>query len=355
MLTPNPGILDISPYRGGKAADLRRPGKLSANENPLGPSPKAVAAFQDTADLLHRYPEGGAMAVREKLSQLFGLELPRLICGTGSDEILTLMARAYTGPGDEVVFSEHGFLIYPIATLSAGATPVKAAEADYQISVDAILETITDRTKLVFIANPSNPTGRYIPRQELARLHAALPPHVGLVLDGAYAELVDQPDYDSGLALAREAENVVITRTFSKAYGLAGLRIGWAYGPRDVIDVLDRLRGPFNTSIAAQAAALAALDDQEWLAHVRAHSTKWRQWLADELTGLGFSVVPGVTNFLLCALPQGWNASALEAHLSAQELFIRRMEAYGYPDHVRVSVGTEDENRALIKALGEFG
>ena len=268
---PRPGIMEISPYVGGRAsADGHANSvKLSSNESALGPSPKAQAAYRALGSTLHRYPDGGATALRKALGALHGIDPERVVCGNGSDELLQLLARAYAGPGDEIVYTRHGFLVYPLAALSAGAAPVVAPERDCTADVDAILGRVGERTRLVFLANPNNPTGTYVSKGALRRLWGGLPEHVVLVIDAAYAEYVGEADYDCGLDLAKRAPNVVMTRTFSKAYGLAALRLGWAYGPPAIVDVLHRIRGPFNANGAALAAALAALEDQDHIAHAR--------------------------------------------------------------------------------------
>jgi histidinol-phosphate aminotransferase len=234
---PRPGVLDIEAYQGGKSKDTSFEGKMSSNESALGTSPRALEAYGDAAAILHRYPDGGATELREALAAFYNLEADRIVCGDGSDDLLQLMCRGYAGPGDEVLYSEHGFLVYPIAAMAVGATPVAAPDDGYHVSVDNMLAAVNENTKLVFLANPNNPTGTYIPKSELERLHAGLPAHVALVIDDAYAEYVEEPDYDSGLTLAREESNVLMTRTFSKIYGLAALRLGWAYGAPEIIDV----------------------------------------------------------------------------------------------------------------------
>ncbi|HXP12654.1 MAG TPA: histidinol-phosphate transaminase, partial [Stellaceae bacterium] len=263
--TPRPGILDIAPYIGGEAKipGNRNPIKLSSNESALGPSAKAVAAYKDLAGEIHRYPEGGCAALRDALGKMHGLDPARIVCGAGSDELIGLLARAYAGPGDEVLYSRHGFLMYPIAALTAGATPIAVPEKDLTFDVDATLKRVGPKTKIVFIANPNNPTGTYISRDAMKRLQAGLPPHVLLVIDAAYAEFVSRNDYEPGIELAGQAANVVMTRTFSKIYALAALRLGWAYGSAEIADVLNRVRNPFNVNTAAQAAGVAALEDME--------------------------------------------------------------------------------------------
>src|SRR5690349_17390579 len=260
---PGPGILDIAPYVGGesKAEGVERPIRLASNESALGPSPKAMAAYRALADDIHRYPDGTAIELREALGRVHNLDPARIVCGSGSDELIGMLLRAYAGPGSEVLYSRHGFLMYPIGALSVGATPVAAPETDLIADVDALLERVTERTRIVFIANPNNPTGTYLPISEMRRLHQGLPPRVVLAIDAAYAEFVNRNDFEPGISLVNRAENVVMLRTFSKIYALAGLRLGWAYCPEAIADVLNRIRGPFNVSLAAQAAGVAAIED----------------------------------------------------------------------------------------------
>src|SRR5215217_6169029 len=289
---PRPGVLKIQAYVPGKssAPGVAKVYKLSSNETPLGPSPNAIAAYKAVADHLEDYPDGSASALREAIGKAYGLDPARIVCGTGSDELLNLLAHAYLGPGDEAIHTTHGFLVYPIATLGSGATPVVAPEKDYTADVDAILAKVTERTKLVFLANPNNPTGTYVPFDEVKRLHKSLPPHVLLVLDAAYAEYVRRNDYEAGIELVATSENVVMARTFSKIYGLAALRLGWIYGTAPVVDVLNRIRGPFNVNSAAMAAGIAAIEDSAHVETARAHNERWLGWLQSEIRKLGLEV-----------------------------------------------------------------
>jgi histidinol-phosphate aminotransferase len=354
---PRPGILEIDAYvPGDDRGEGPRIFKLSSNETPLGPSPRALAAFRAQAERLHLYPEGSARDLREAIAEVHGLAPERIVCGNGSDELLTLMAQAYLQPGDEAIYSQHGFLVYRIAILAAGGAPVVAPERDETADVDAILAKVTPRTRIVYLANPNNPTGTYLPFSEVNRLHAALPRSVLLVLDAAYAEYVRRNDYESGIELAGQAPNVVMTRTFSKIYGLAGLRLGWAYGPAAVIDVINRTRGPFNVNVAAAAAGVAAVRDR---AHVEAaadHNARWLGWLAERLAALGLRVTPSAGNFLLIHFPEeeGRGAAAADRFLRARGLVLRRVAGYGFPNALRASVGTEEANRLLVEALGTF-
>lgn len=355
---PRPGILEISPYVGGKAtaASDRPIAKLSSNENPLGASPKAVAAYREAADGLHLYPDGNSTALRHAIARRHNLDPELVACGAGSDELIALLVRAYAGPGDEVLHSAHGFLMYRLSALGAGAHPVAAPERGLRADVDALLAAVTSRTRLVFLANPNNPTGSYLSAGELGRLHAGLPDDVILVVDAAYAEYVGAPDYASGLELAREATNVVTTRTFSKLHGLASLRVGWMTAAAPIVDAVNRVRGPFNVTGGAQAAAVAALEDAEHQERSRAHNDAWLAWLTREIGGLGLETHPSVGNFVLIGFPDaaGRDATAANAHLERLGLIPRLMGGYGLPDCLRVSVGLEEENRRLVEALDSF-
>ena len=355
---PRPGIMEISPYVGGRSTADGHANtiKLSSNESALGPSPKAQAAYRELAGALHRYPDGGATDLRTALGALHGIAPERIVCGNGSDELLQLLAHAYAGPGDEVIYSRHGFLVYPLATLAVGATPVVAPETDYTADVDAILGRVSERTRIVFLANPNNPTGTYIPRGELRRLWSGLPEHVVLVVDSAYAEFATAADYDPGLELAGMAPNVVMTRTFSKAYGLAALRLGWAYAAPAIIDVLHRIRGPFNANAAALAAALAALEDQDHIVRSRRDNEACRDALAARLAACGLQVVPSVCNFLLVRFPDepGRDAAAADRYLSERGVVARRLEPYHLADCLRITVGLEAENEVVAQVLEAF-
>lgn len=357
-LTPRPGILEIEPYVGGRSeiAGRAKAIKLSSNESALGPSPKALEAYAACASRLHRYPDGSALKLREAIGAYHGLEPERIVCGNGSDELIDLLARAYAGPGDEVLFSEHSFLIFAIATKSVGASAVTAPERDLRVDVDALLQKVSPGTRIVFLANPNNPTGSYVPKGELARLRARLPGNVLLAIDGAYGEFVTRADYTQGFELVDEAENVVVVHTFSKIYGLAALRLGWAYCPPAIADALNRLRAPFNVSAPTQAAGIAAVEDAAHLEKARAHNERWRDWLAREIGRLGLKVHPSVCNFLLVEFPNepGRNAEAANAHLLERGIIVRPVAKYGLPDCLRISIGLEEEVRAVAAALAEF-
>lgn len=356
--SPRAGVLDIAPYVPGrsKATGGAKLYKLSSNESPLGPSPAAVEAFRAASDKLFLYPDGGTTALRTAIGSAFGLAPERIVCGAGSDDILYLLAHSYLAAGDEGIHTEHGFLIYPIAIRAAGGTPVSVPETDLTADVDAILARVNERTRIVYLANPNNPTGTYIPFSEVRRLHAGLPPGVLLVLDAAYAEYVRRNDYESGIELAGTADNVVMTRTFSKIHGLAGLRIGWAYGPAHVMDALNRMRGPFNVSIPASAAGIAALDDRAHLERSVAHNEAWLPELARRIAALGLKVTPSVANFVLIHFPEreGRRAADADAFLLNRGVVARQVAAYGFPNALRMTVGSAEANDAAVAALAAF-
>jgi histidinol-phosphate aminotransferase len=354
---PRPGVMAIDMYVPGKskaAPGVNKIHKLSSNETPLGASPKAIAAYHEAGKTLELYPDGAATALREAIGRKFGLDPARLICGSGSDELLSLLANAYIGPGDEGLFTEHGFLVYRIATLAAGGTPVVVKETNLTADVDALLAAVTPRTKVVFLANPNNPTGTYLPFDEVRRLHAGLPAHVLLVLDAAYAEYVRRNDYASGLELVATSENVVMTRTFSKIHGLAALRLGWMVGPAHVIDALNRIRGPFNVNAAAIAAGVAAIEDQVHVDRAVAHNERCLPALTAAIAKLGIRVTPSVGNFLLLHFPAEAPAKAADAYLTSRGLILRAVGAYGLPDALRLTVGDDEANAAVIEALTAF-
>jgi histidinol-phosphate aminotransferase len=330
--------------------------KLSSNETPLGPSPRAVEAYRAAANGLEIYPDGSAAVLRNAIGSKYGIDPARIICGTGSDELLSLLTNTYVGPGDEGLFSEHGFLVYKINVLGAGGMPVVAAETDLTASVDALLAKVTPRTKIVFLANPNNPTGTYLPFDEVKRLHAGLPAHVLLVLDAAYAEYVRRNDYSSGLELALTAENVVMTRTFSKIHGLASLRLGWLVGPAHVVDALNRVRGPFNVNGPAITAGAAAIADDAHVAAAIAHNEAWLPRLAEAFEGIGLRVTPSVGNFVLIHFPEtsGRTAKDADAFLAARGLVLRAVAAYGLPNALRMTIGSAEANELVIAALTEF-
>jgi histidinol-phosphate aminotransferase len=355
---PRPGILDVAPYVGGesKAAGVERVIRLASNESALGPSPRAIAAFADWAKEMHRYPDGGSTMLCDGLAKHHGLDRDRIVCGSGSDELIALLVRAYVGPGDEVLYSRHGFLMYPIAAKTAGASAVAAPERDLTTDVDAMLACVTDKTRIVFLANPNNPTGTYISADEVKRLHAGLPPTVLLAIDAAYAEFVTRNDYAPGIELVEAAQNVVMLRTFSKIYALGGLRLGWAYCSAPVADVLNRVRSPFNVNAAAQAAGVAALNDVASVDRAREHNDIWLPWFTRELRALGLAVNPSVGNFVIVRFPDApaRNADAAFAHLQSRGILTRKMGSYGLPEWLRITIGTEEEMRFVLDTIAAF-
>jgi histidinol-phosphate aminotransferase len=354
--TPRAGVLDISPYVPGKssAPGVAKVFKLSSNETPLGASPKALEAYRAAGAHLHDYPDGAATALRNAIGKAYGLDPARIVCGAGSDDILNLLARAYLADGDEAIHTTHGFLVYPIVTMGAGAKNVVAAEKNFTADVDAILKAVTPKTKIVFLANPNNPTGTYIPFDEVKRLHAGLPKTVLLVIDAAYAEYVKRNDYESGIELVATSENVVMTRTFSKIYGLASLRLGWMYGPAAIVDAVNRIRGPFNVSGPAIEAGIAALADTAHLDAARAHNETWLAWLTEEIGKLGLKVTPSVGNFLLIHFANEKAAADANALLMSRGVILRQVTSYKLPQALRMSIGTEEANRLAVKTLAEF-
>lgn len=356
--TPRAGILDIPAYVPGKSKAVggAKLHKLSSNETPLGPSPRAIEAYRAAAATLERYPEDTAPSLRAAIGRVTGLSPDRIICGTGSDEVLNLVAHAYVGPGDEGIYSEHGFLVYPIVITAAGGVAVKVPEKNRTADVDALLAAVTPRTKIVFLANPNNPTGTYLPFDEVKRLQAGLPRHVVLVLDAAYAEYVRRNDYEAGIELVSTCDNVLMTRTFSKIYGLAGARLGWAYGPDHIIDAMNRIRAPFNISTAAIAAGIAAVEDRDFVRAAADHNEIWREKVTAALTALGLTVTPSVANFVLVHFPDapGRRAVDADAYLLEHGIIVRRVDAYGFPDALRVTIGSAEANEALIATLAAF-
>ena len=351
-----PYILEIAPYVPGRSTtdDGRRVAKLSSNENPLGTSPAAREAFATAATSLERYPDASGAELREALAAKHGLDPARIIYGNGSDEVLHLAAGAFAGAGDEVIYVNYGFSVYPIATRRVGATPVVAPDTDYATDVDAILACVSDKTRIVFIANPNNPTGTYSPRAELQRLHAGLRDDILLVVDHAYAEYIDGADDDGAMALAKTAPNVLVTRTFSKMYGLAAERIGWGYASEEIIGAMHRIRLPFSITIAGTAAAVAALGDDGFVAHTAAHNAKWRAWFSDEIGKLGnagLRAVPSQANFVLVLFEGELTAEAAYKGLMDAGYIVRWLPGQGLPHGLRITIGAEDECRGVIAAL----
>ncbi len=354
QIRPRPGIMDIALYEGGAAhvAGITDAVKLSSNENPFGPSEKAKEAYLRAVHQLHRYPSTDHARLRQAIGETHGLEPSRIVCGAGSDEVIGLLCHAYAGPGDEVVFTEHGFLMYRIYAQAAGATPVSVKERERTTDVDAILAACGPATRLVFLANPNNPTGTMIGLAEVERLAKGLPAQAILVLDGAYAEYVE--GYDGGAELATRLPNVFMTRTFSKIYGLGGLRIGWGYGPKAIVDVLNRIRGPFNLSSVQLEAAEAAVRDREHLARCRDENTRMRAWLAEALAEKGVPSDTSTANFILARFADEAEAAACDGFLQSQGLIVRRVAGYGLPQCLRITVGDEASCRRVAHAIGQF-
>ena len=352
------GILDIEPYRPGRstAPGVEAPIKLSANENILGCGEAARTAYLASAGDLALYPDGRGEVLRAAVAAHYRLDPARLILGCGTDEVFALLSQAFLAPGDNIVQGEYGFGAYAIAARANQAEVKFAPEANYRIDVDAMLECVDERTRLVFIANPANPTGTFIPAAEVARLHAGLPPDVLLVLDGAYAEFNADPTFADGLDLAREAQNLVVTHTFSKIHGLAALRVGWAFAPIQVAEAVDRIRLPFNTSVAGQHAAVAALGDADFQARSLAHVELWRPWLIQQIGGLGLEIIPSAANFVLIGFPPTPGRTAAEAweFIARRGYILRAVGNYGLPDHLRLTIGLEEHNRAVVDALADF-
>jgi histidinol-phosphate aminotransferase len=349
---PRPGILDIKPYIGGegRVEGVSQLVRLASNENALGCSPKARAAYLAAAEELHRYPDGAAAELRAALAKKYAMDAGRIVCGSGSEELISLLVRSYAGVGDEVLFSQYGFLMYPICAKAVGATPVAAPEKDFRADPDALLKAVTPKTKMLLLANPNNPTGSYLNRDEMKYLCDRLPANVLLLIDSAYAEFVQEKDYEDGRALVDAHPNAVMLRTFSKIYGLAALRLGWAYCSADVAGVINRVRGAFNVNAPAQAAGLAALADEAFISRTIDMVATGRRFLSENLSALGFKVLPSVGNFLLVEF--GPKAEDIRVALKEQGVFIRQMGAYSLPHHLRVTVGTAEDNARLIETLG---
>jgi histidinol-phosphate aminotransferase len=355
-LSPKPWIDAIAPYVPGRSStdDGRKVSKLSSNENPLGTSEAAREAFRTGAASLDRYPDAGAADLRDAIADAYGLDAARVIYGTGSDEILHLAAGTFAGVGDEVLFVRYGFSVYPIAARRVGATPVEADDRDYATDVDALIAAITPKTRVIFVANPNNPTGTYTTRAEIARLHAAVPANCLLVIDQAYAEYLDAGEDDGGLALAMTADNVLVTRTFSKIFGLAAERIGWGYGPAAVIDALHKIRAPFNVTAAGQKAAIAALGDTAFVERSRAHNRTWRTWFEGEIATLGnkgLRAVPSKANFSLVLFNGNLKAEQAYHGLMDAGYIVRWLPGQGLAHGLRITIGTEAETKGLMAAL----
>jgi histidinol-phosphate aminotransferase len=356
--SPRPGVLAVDPYVPGrsKLAGAGPVIKLSSNETPLGPSPRAIEAYRVAASRLDRYPDSTYTALREAIGAAYGLNPSHIVCGNGSDELFHVLAQAYLGPGDEAIYTEHGFLVYRIAILAAGAEPVIAPEKNLTADVDAILDRVSLRTKAVFIANPNNPTGTYLTYAEVRRLRAGLPDTVLLVLDGAYAEYVNRNDYEAGIELVATTANTVMTRTFSKIFGLAAARVGWAYAPAAIAQSLNQIRSPFNLAQPSVEAAIAALGDMAHIDNAKRHNELWRDRVTRELRDLGFDVPESAGNFVLIPFGSepGRTAQDADAYLNSRRIILRQLGNYKLPKALRMTIGLEDENRATLDALREF-
>jgi histidinol-phosphate aminotransferase len=355
LIKAKDSIYDISAYVPGESsANVGRIVKLSSNEGPFGPSPKVIEAVKNMAVEMHRYPDGGTIELRMALAKKNNIKADNIVCGAGSDEIISFLCTAYAGAGDEVLYSKHGFLMYPISAKVSGATPVTAPEKDLKADPQALLNTVTDKTKILFLANPNNPTGSYLTRDEIIDLHTKLPKSVILVLDAAYAEYVDDPEYTAGHDLVDLHDNIVVTRTFSKAYGLGGMRLGWGHCPDAIADVLNRVRGPFNVSSAAQVAGVAALEDKAFLQKSVTHNKKCREWTKTQLEELGLTVYPSAGNFLLVNFGSSDKAEAVRLAVKEQGVLIRQMGGYGLPDCLRITIGTDEEMKLALQAITDY-
>jgi histidinol-phosphate aminotransferase len=353
---PQPGILNIAPYVPGKSQAA--PGvtavKLSANESPLGASSAALAALAEADRSPEIYPEGTSRILRQALGEVHGLDPDRIVCGNGSDDLLHLLAQCYLGERDSAVMSRHGFNVYPIVTMGASAEIIMAPERDYRADVDALLRAVTPNTRMLFLANPNNPTGTYLGGAELERLQAGLRPDILFVLDSAYAEYVTATDYDVGISLVKAYENVVMVRTFSKM-GLAASRIGWMYAPAHVVDVVNRIRGPFNVNRPAQFAGAAAARDIDFNVKLKAYNARWRGWLTEALNGNAIRVVPSEANFVLALFDSAATAHAAFQALFDEGLIVREIGVYGIENGLRISIGPEPAMRRLVEILRAFG
>ncbi len=357
--SPKPWITAIHAYVPGKAtaSDGRPLVKLSANENPLGTSPAALAALAEAREEAASYPDPDSKALRTKIADLHGLDADRIVCGTGSDELLNLAAQGYAGPGDEVLFSRYSFAVYDIASRRCGATPIEAPDEDFTTDVDALLAAVTERTRVVFLANPNNPTGTWIPSSEVERLHAGLPSDVLLVIDEAYAEYLSPEEQRTGFALAAAHENVLVTRTFSKIYGLAAERIGWAIGAPDLIATLNRIRGPFNVTASGQKAGLEALSDQDFVRASREQNAAERSRFAEAIAALGnhgLRAVPSEANFVLVLFEGDVTAEAALNALAKAGYAVRHLPGQGLPQALRITIGKSEDMTRVIAALREL-
>jgi len=353
---PLPQLANVKPYVPGEAPKYTGgPSyKLASNENPLGCSPKARAVYESLSGKLELYPEGGAGALKAAIAKRYGLDPARIVTGAGSDEIFLMIARAYLGQGDETISTEHAFAIYTIIGQQSGATCIEVPEKNFTADVDAILAAVTPKTKIVWLANPNNPTGTYLPYEDVKRLHAGLPPRVMLVLDGAYAEFVRKNDYAAGIELVSQFENVVMTRTFSKLHGLAGLRLGWAYAPAHIVDAIERVRMPFNTNLVVQAAGIAALEDEAFIQQSLEHNDRELARLTRELRAMGLGVMDSVGNFVVVEFADAKTATAALEYMKHRGVTLRGLAGYRMADRLRISVGTVAGNDAALAGIKDF-
>jgi len=351
-----PGIMDIAPYVGGKSTivGVAEPMKLSSNENALGAGSRAREAYEKALANIHVYPDGRAGKLRDAVAAHHGLEGERLIFGNGSDEVFALLNQTYLTAGDNIVSGQYGFLAYRISALANQAQVKLAPEPDFKATPEALLAQVDERTRIVYVSSPSNPTGSYNTPDEIRRLHEGLSPDVLLVVDEAYAEFVTASDWETSFGLAREASNIVVTRTFSKIHGLGGLRIGFGYAPLAICEAVDRIRLPFNVSVPGVEAAAAALDDEAHQKASRDLVETWRPRLTQAIKGFGFDVLPSAGNFVLVRFKDAAQAAAANDYLNTRGIIVRPVGGYGLPESLRITIGTEDQNRAVIDALSEF-
>ncbi len=356
MNTPKPknSILKISPYKAGltKTGNNKKVIKLSSNENPFGASPKAIQAYLNSANTLHRYPE--ANLLNQVIADTYNLKSSGIVCGAGSDEIISLICQAYTNEGDDVLYSQYGFLMYPISAMAAGANPISVPETNLKTDINAIIKAVTPKTKIIFIANPNNPTGSYLTKDEINYLQKNIPAHVLLVLDGAYAEYANVPDYSDGIELVNSSNNTIVTRTFSKIYGLASLRIGWCYASDEISDILNRVRGPFNVSGPAINAATAALEDSEFIIKAKKHNEEWKKWLSEKIASLGIKVYPTIANFILTKFENEEIAKKAHEFLMNEGIIARPVANYGLKEYIRFTIGLREDNEMVYEILQKF-
>jgi histidinol-phosphate aminotransferase len=353
MIKAKDYILEIEPYKPGKSSigDGRKTIKLSSNENALGTSQKAIVAYKEHIDKICHYADGGCNNLREAIANKYQINASQIVCGAGSDEIIALLAHSFCDIGDEVLCSEYGFLMYFISAKRVGALPIKAKETNLVANVDNFLAKISNKTKIIFIANPNNPTGSYLNKIETERLIKNTPSNILIVLDFAYCEFVDYDDYPDAIRLVNEYKNVIMIRTFSKIYGLASLRLGWSYSSMYVADVLNRARGPFNISGAAQASGIAAINDDEFIQQSKFHNIKWLKILATQFDIIGIKHYPSCANFILLDFITTEKCQKINQFLLNNGIILREMSAYNLPNCLRITIGKEAENLQVIKLL----